>query len=224
MTHQDRQRIAAGLIEGLSYTEIGRRLDRPTSTVCREIARNGGPTGYRPEQAHRATQRRARRRIPTTAATPPAEQRDADVREAQDGVVEMAVDMGLPRMAARVLTSLWFSQNGRLTAAELARTLKVSPASVSTAVGYLGRHGLIRRERDPRHRRDVYVVDNDTWYQSAMTGARQTLEAARITTAHAQALGLDTPTGSRLAKAGAFLEQISLDTLRSVELRRALLS
>ncbi|MBN6050808.1 helix-turn-helix domain-containing protein, partial [Nonomuraea sp. RK-328] len=64
LTQPERRRIAAGLAEGLSYSEIARSLRRPTSTVTREIARNGGPSGYQPDRAHLATERRARRRKP----------------------------------------------------------------------------------------------------------------------------------------------------------------
>ncbi|MFC4015107.1 helix-turn-helix domain-containing protein [Nonomuraea purpurea] len=221
MTQRDRQRIATGLTEGLSYAEIARRLDRPTSTISREVGRNGGPSGYRPEQAHRATERRARRGTP---APPPAAGRpDGEAGEVED-VVEMAVRMGLPKMMARVLIGLWLSKNGRLTAAELTRRLNVSPASVSMAVGYLTQQGLIRRERDPQRRRDIYVVDDSAWYHSVTTGSRQTLEAAEFAKAAAQTYGLDTVIGRRLAKGGAFLERVSLDTLESAERWRDLLS
>jgi len=30
LTYEERRRIAAGLADGLAYTEIARRLDRPT--------------------------------------------------------------------------------------------------------------------------------------------------------------------------------------------------
>jgi predicted transcriptional regulator len=222
LTQQDRQRIATGLAERLSYAEIARRLDRPTSTISREIGRNGGPGGYRPERAHRATERRARRGTP--APPPVTGPPDGKAGEVGDGAIEMAVGMGLPKMMARVLIGLWLSEDGRLTATELTRTLKVSPASVSLAVGYLIRQGLIRRERDPQRRRDVYVVDDDAWYHSMVTGSRQTLEAAQAATAGAEALGLDTPVGRRLARGGAYLERISLDTLESAERWRDLLS
>ncbi|WP_345002273.1 helix-turn-helix domain-containing protein [Nonomuraea helvata] len=79
----------------------------------------------------------------------------------QEEAVEMAVGMGLPKMMARVLIGLWLSEDGRLTAAELSRGLNVSPASISMAVGYLTQQGLIRRERDPQRRHDIYVVDDD---------------------------------------------------------------
>ncbi|MFD0363522.1 helix-turn-helix domain-containing protein [Nocardia sp. GCM10030253] len=64
LTKQDRQQIASGLAQQLGYAEIARRLDRPTSTVSREVTRNGGPGRYQPDRAHLATERRARRRTP----------------------------------------------------------------------------------------------------------------------------------------------------------------
>ncbi|MFJ2594002.1 helix-turn-helix domain-containing protein [Streptomyces erythrochromogenes] len=42
MTQQESQRIAAGLAGKLSSAEIAGRIVRPTSTINREIARNGG--------------------------------------------------------------------------------------------------------------------------------------------------------------------------------------
>ncbi|MEU7895162.1 helix-turn-helix domain-containing protein [Nonomuraea sp. NPDC049152] len=221
MTQQDRQRISAGLADGLSYAEIARRLDRPTSTISREINRNDGPSGYRPERAHRATERRARRGTPAPPSA--AGEPDGAAGEAADEAVTMAVRMGMPKMMARVLISLWLTDDGRLTAAELARRLKISPASVSTAVGYLTNQGLIRRERDPQRRRDIYVMDDDAWYRSMVHSSRQTLEAAEATKKAAEAFGLYTPVGRRLLASGAFLERISLDTLASAERWRDLL-
>jgi DNA-binding transcriptional regulator GbsR (MarR family) len=151
-----------------------------------------------------------------------AETGDAESQAAEDHTVELAVGLGLPRMPARVLIRLWLSADGRLTAAELTRGLAVSPASVSAAVGYLVGQGLIRREAQGR--RDVYVVDNDAWYQSMVTGAQQTLRAAKVAKESAERLGLDTPRGARLAKSGAFLEQTSLDALESARRWRALLT
>ena len=37
LTQQERQTITLGLADGLPYAEIARRLDRPTSTVTREV-------------------------------------------------------------------------------------------------------------------------------------------------------------------------------------------
>jgi DNA-directed RNA polymerase specialized sigma24 family protein len=64
LTQQERRRIAQGLGENLAYAEIARLIGRPTSTVTREVLRNGGPAAYRAERAQRATEQRARRRGP----------------------------------------------------------------------------------------------------------------------------------------------------------------
>ncbi|MET9291023.1 helix-turn-helix domain-containing protein [Streptomyces sp. NPDC003077] len=218
MTQQDRQRIATGLTEGLSYAEIARRLDRPTSTISREIARNGGPARYRPRRAHQATVQRARRGTP---APPRAAGTPGSAME--DEIVELAVMSGLPRMTARVHVDLLLSANGRRTAAELTRRLKVSPASVSVAVNFLVEHGYVRRERDPRRRRDVYVVDDDAWYHSIVISGRQTLASARAAMAAAQTLGPDSPVGQRLARAGTFLERVISDMVESADRWRSLL-
>ncbi|MEV4177795.1 helix-turn-helix domain-containing protein [Nonomuraea sp. NPDC049709] len=218
LSEQDRERIASGLADKLSYGEIARRLDRPTSTITREITRNGGPTGYRPQQAHQATIQRARRGTPSPprADTPPD-----DLMEAE--LLERAIRAGMPRTAARVHHDLMLSEDGRRTAAELTHRLKVSPASVSLAVNYLLQQGFVRRERDPRRRRDIYVIDDDALYQAIMTSERQTLQTAQATMAAAETYGLDSPVGQRLAKMAAYLERVSLDIMESAERWRTLL-
>lgn len=229
LTQQERRRIASGLADGLSYAEIARRLDRPTSTVTREVARNGGARGYRPQQAHRATAHRARRAPVRTG--PAAEALDAAQEAAESAaqdqaleeILELAVRTGLPRMTARVHLDLLLAEDGRRTAAELVRRLRVSAASVSVAVNFLVQHGYVRRERDPGRRRDVYVVDDGAWYQSIVISAQQTLASARASLTAAETLGPDSPVRQRLARAGAFLEQVSLDLLESADRRRGLL-
>ncbi|RSO50102.1 MarR family transcriptional regulator [Streptomyces sp. WAC 06725] len=218
MTQQERQRIADGLADGLSYAEIARRLDRPTSTISREVGRNGGPGGYRPQQAHRATAQRARRStpMPPRAAGPTG-------GAVEEEIIELAVRSGMPRMTARVHVDLALSENGRRTAAELTRRLKVSPASVSVAVNFLVQHGYVRRERDPQRRRDIYVIDDDAWYNSVATSARQTLATIRATMAVAETAGLDTPVGQRSAKAATFLERVITDMMESADRWRFLL-
>ncbi|MGP4104892.1 helix-turn-helix domain-containing protein [Nonomuraea sp. KM90] len=218
LTQQDRERIAAGLADKLSYGEIARRLDRPTSTITREITRNGGPTDYRPQQAHQATIQRARRGtpVPPRADTPPGSAMEEEF-------LERALRAGMPRIAAQVHLDLTLSEDGRRTAAELTRRLNVSPASISVAVNFLAQQGFVRRERDPRRRRDIYVVDDDAWYNAIMTSERQTLESARATMAAAETYGLDSPVGQRLAKTAAYLERVSLDVMESAERWRTLL-
>jgi hypothetical protein len=43
LTQAERQQIALGLADSLAYAEIARRLDRPTSTITREVMRTAAP-------------------------------------------------------------------------------------------------------------------------------------------------------------------------------------
>ena len=170
LTQQERQQIAMGLADGLAYAEIARRLDRPTSTITREVMRNGGPAGYRADLAHRATERRAHRRRQASPrgrqASPQAHGRDAEaVREYEEMFTTVLMQSGLPKMMSRVLACLYTTDSGSLTASELVQRLQVSPASISKAITFLESLDLVRRERDER-RRERYVVDDDLWYQS----------------------------------------------------------
>lgn len=71
---------------------------------------------------------------------------------------------GLARLPSRVFAALLVDDDGRMTAAQLAAGLGVSPAGVSGAVRYLDGIGMIRRERERGSRRDVFVVDDDAWH------------------------------------------------------------
>ncbi|TDD76580.1 MarR family transcriptional regulator [Actinomadura rubrisoli] len=215
LTQTDRRHIAAGLAEGLGYAEIARRLDRPTSTVSREVARNGGPGGYRADRAHHATGRRARRRVPG----PRPEQRAVDDHgrdpEALRGFVErfaaLMVETGLPRMVARVFACLLTADSGALTAAELVGRLRVSPASVSKAIGYLENLEIVRRERDPGRRRERYVVDDDVWIRAWMTSARTHASWADAARDGVEILDPATPAGARLNHMWEFFARLSDD-------------
>ncbi|MFE4372006.1 MarR family transcriptional regulator [Streptomyces sp. NPDC056835] len=220
LTHQDRRSIAAGLAEGLGYAEIARRLDRPTSTISREVARNGGSDGYLADHAHYSTERRARRRgpVPPPPESPgPSAAADAHGREpeAVHGFAEefaaLMVANGLPRMAARVLARLVTTDSGALTAAELVRGLRVSPASVSTAIGYLEGLDLVRRERDPRQRRERYLIDDDVWLRTWLTSARTNAMLADVSRRGAEILDTATPAGARLDRMRQFFVQLSDD-------------
>ncbi|GAA3163252.1 helix-turn-helix domain-containing protein [Planomonospora alba] len=221
LTHQDRRQIAAGLADGLTYAEIARRLHRPTSTVTREVMRNGGPTAYRADQAHRSAERRVRRR--TAAAPEPAAARDPDgrdprtVREVTDQLAELLVHTGMPQMTAKVLAALYTTDSGSLTSAELVRRLQVSPASISKAVGYLEQQSLIRRERDPRRRTEHYVIDDDVWYQAMTAAARANALLADAALGHARTLGPSTGAGARLETMSRFLTRVGEDLTRSAE-------
>lgn len=222
LTHQDRRQIAEGLAERLTYTEIASRLDRPISTITREVTRNGGPGGYQPDQAHQATESRARRSRTASAPTPrpraDAHGRDPEAVEALEGqFTEMMISTGLPRMTARVLTCLYVTDSGSLTAAELVERLQVSPASISKAIGELEQQELIRRERDPRRRRDRYIIDADAWFRGWMASARQNTMLGDFARQGAETLGAATPAGARLQDIGEFFDHVGHTMLRAAE-------
>ena len=73
------------------------------------------------------------------------------------------VAAGIPAMPARVFVALLVTDSGRLTAAELAGMLRVSPAAVSGGVRYLIQVGLVHKERVPGSRRDYYRMPDDVW-------------------------------------------------------------
>jgi len=57
----EREEIAVGRAAGLGVRAIAAALGRPPSTVCRELARNSGPRGYRAVAAQQRAEQRARR-------------------------------------------------------------------------------------------------------------------------------------------------------------------
>ncbi|MGW6703896.1 helix-turn-helix domain-containing protein [Streptomyces sp. NPDC054956] len=227
LTQQERQQIALGLADGLAYAEIARRLDRPTSTITREVMRNGGPTTYRADLAHRATERRAHRRTqpaprgPQTPAQPHG--RDAEaVSEYEETFTTVLMSSGMPKMMSRVMACLTLADTGSLTASELVQQLQVSPASISKAITFLESQGFVRRERDER-RRERYVVDDDVWYQSMVASARSTAHIVEIARQGVGVLGSDTPAGARLENVARFLDFVSESIARAAEQAREIL-
>jgi len=220
LTQQERQQIALGLADGLAYAEIARRIDRPTSTVTREVMRNGGPSAYRADLAHHATERRAHRRRPTTArgAQPVPEA----VAEYEETFTAVLMASGLNKMASRVLTCLFTTDAGSLTASQLAQHLQVSPASISKAITFLESQSLVRRERDDR-RRDRYVVDDELFYQATIASARANDQLVATAREGVAVLGPGTPAAHRLENIARFLDFISESIVRAAEQARAVL-
>ncbi|GIF67328.1 MarR family transcriptional regulator [Asanoa ishikariensis] len=208
-----------GLAQGLDYAAIARRLDRPTSTVSREVGRNGGPGRYRSDLAHLATTHRARRR-PPAAVRRAGEHSGADPDAAAAYIADLTavlVETGMPRTAAGVMACLFTSDSASRTAAELAQHLRVSAATISHAVGLLHKHGLIRRDRDGQSRRHRYFLDESAGLRSAVVGVRANQRLATTALRGADVYGSDTAVGTRLAAAGQFLEQLGNDILRLTE-------
>jgi predicted transcriptional regulator len=227
LTQQERHQIALGLADSLAYAEIARRLDRPTSTITREVMRNGGPTAYRADLAHHATERRAHRRRPASArdakSGPQPHGRDAEaVAEYEETFTAVLMASGLTRMTARVLTCLFTTDAGSLSAAQLAQRLQVSPASISKAIAFLESQSLVRRERDER-RRDRYVVDDELFYQATLASARANDKLVETARQGVAVLGSHTPAAVRLENIARFLDFISESITRAAEQAREVL-
>ena len=71
LTLADREEISRGLAAGQSLRQIARILDRPASTISREVARHGGPERYRASHADEQAWDSARRPKACLLATSP---------------------------------------------------------------------------------------------------------------------------------------------------------
>ena len=131
---------------------------------------------------------------------------DAAVVRFVEHFAQLLVEGGMARMPARVFARLLVSDEGRLTAAELAELLHASPAAISGAIRYLEQVDLATRRRQPGSRRDYYEVRGmDIWYE-VMTRRDQLLN--RWIEGHGEgldALGDDTPGWRRVAETREFM-------------------
>ncbi|MFI9387529.1 GbsR/MarR family transcriptional regulator [Kutzneria sp. NPDC052558] len=123
----------------------------------------------------------------------------------------MLSEGGVPRMPARVFVGLLASEEGQLTAGELAELLSVSPAAVSGAVRYLTQVHLIVREREPGSKRDHYRVRDGSWYESAMDRERLLSLWSEALTDGVSAVGADTRAGARLRESVEFFEFLRVE-------------
>jgi predicted transcriptional regulator len=115
------------------------------------------------------------------------------------------VETGLPRMPARVFAALLTASDARLTAAELAERLQVSPAAISGAVRYLTQVRMIARERDPGGRRDHYRIYDDFWYEATMHRDEMLVRWDEDLVVGIEAVGgSDTEAGARLEEMRRF--------------------
>jgi transposase, IS30 family len=75
LTLADREEITIGLHAGESFTAIAARLGKAVSTVSREVAANGGRSGYRAWRAHQPASR-----SPRALRSPPCADPARDIR------------------------------------------------------------------------------------------------------------------------------------------------
>jgi DNA-binding transcriptional regulator GbsR (MarR family) len=125
-------------------------------------------------------------------------------------------------MGARVLTCLFTTDAGSLTASQLAQRLQVSPGSISKAIAFLESQSLVRRERDER-RRDRYTVDDELFYQATVASARANDQLVATARQGATLLGPNTPAANRLENIARFLDFISESITRAAEQAREVL-
>ena len=119
------------------------------------------------------------------------------------------VAAGFPPMPARVFVALLITDSGRLTAAELAEALRISPAAVSGAVRYLVQLGLVHKERVPGSRRDYYRMPGNMWDDMLRMRDQVMSRWTALVREGIDLVGPDTPAGARLAEQAAFLEFVS---------------
>jgi DNA-binding transcriptional ArsR family regulator len=121
------------------------------------------------------------------------------------------VAAGFPPMPARVFVALLVTDSGRLTAAELAAVLRVSPAAVSGGVRYLTQLSLVHKERVPGSRRDYYRMPDDVWSDMFRLRDQVLQRWAALIREGIDLLGPDTPAGVRLADHAIFFDFVSAE-------------
>ena len=119
------------------------------------------------------------------------------------------VAAGFPPRPARVFVALLVADSGRLSAAELARRLQVSPAAVSGGVRYLIQVGLVHKERVPGSRQDYYRMPDDVWSDMFRLRDQVMQRWAALVREGIELLGPDTPAGTRLAEHATFFDFVS---------------
>jgi DNA-binding transcriptional regulator GbsR (MarR family) len=137
-----------------------------------------------------------------------AQRDDEAVQRSAEQFGNLLAETGWPRMAARVFAAVLGSEEGRMTAADLSEQLQASPAAISGAVRYLLQMRLASRERDPGSRRDVYVIQDDFWYQSMMRQDRFLVRWEDSVKLMLAAAGEGTDTDRRLRATLGFLQFI----------------
>lgn len=87
---------------------------------------------------------------------------------------------GLSRIGGRILALLMVAEH-ELTLDDIAATLRVSRASVSTNARFLTLYGMAQLVTRPGDRRDYYRLPPNTWSRAMEAELEATLELRRIT-------------------------------------------
>ncbi|MGW7687450.1 GbsR/MarR family transcriptional regulator [Streptomyces asiaticus] len=132
---------------------------------------------------------------------------DKQLRDVAEKLALILAQGGMQKSTARVMTSLLFSQQETMTAADLCEELQISSGSVSGAVKQLTQSGLLERVPAPHSRRDHYRFPDGAWAR-LMSQQNQLLATMGEVAEQglAAAGGPSTPAGQRLAEMGDFYE------------------
>jgi IS30 family transposase len=130
----DREQITIGLHAGDSFTAIAARLGKAVSTISREVAANGGRSGYRAWRAHQRAREQARPKTPKLACPRLAAQVGAWLAEWWSPVqisrrlrIEFPGDPMMHVSHETIYQALYVQGRGELRR-ELARCLRSGPA------------------------------------------------------------------------------------------------
>lgn len=123
-------------------------------------------------------------------------------------------ESGVPRMPARVFVTLLAADSERLTAADLAAILRVSPAAVSGAVRYLTQVGLVSGVGEPGSRRLYYSVPPDVWEHLLTINNQRMSRWTAVLRDGADVLGRGSPAGERITASVHYFEFVAAELPR----------
>ena len=126
---------------------------------------------------------------------------DEEVRVFVENFAGLLSELGMPRMAARVLIAVTAAEAEALTAAELADQLGVSPAAISNALKYLTHLNMVVREPVPNSRRDRYRMLDQDWFLSLYIKSGAVQRVADLAGTGIEPLGgMATRAGARMTR------------------------
>ncbi len=138
LSAEEREEIRVGIGRGDSLADVALSLGRPTSTISREVKRNGGRNSYCAVRAHRrAARKRARPGLTMFEADPALSGRVADQLAQKDSPMTIAISEGI----SHETIYLGIYANGR--------------RGLATGLGR--RLHRRRRHRKARHRGDAVI-------------------------------------------------------------------
>lgn len=153
LARREREEISRGLARGESFTAIAVQLQRPTSTVSREVARHGGRRQYRAERADRRAWARAQRPKRCRLATQPRLRALVAAR--------LAEDWSPQQIAGWLRTRFPDNRAMQVSHETIYRSLFVQSRGVlkRTLLTHLRRRRTIRRARRPAPHRRERILD-----------------------------------------------------------------